>query len=200
MAPVSPQFMRTTDVSLRVYPLLSPFTRPRVSLVSGVATPSPAQTGGLWITGATTMSSSFSKNDSEHAFIGDSGWQDSSASRRRLSLSMSTFYLKDVDFTAGVGEIVSGNLDEATTLIQNCGESIEQEELFAQIYEFLGEVTGSPNTFAYKTYQATFVVANFRKDYNPNDGKITLQFDLNSRGEVFIGITNQASRLVPVDV
>lgn len=200
MAPVSPQFLRTFDVAVRFSPLLSPFTRPAVGLVAGVATPVPALANSVWVTGATTMSSSFNKNNSEHAFIGDSGWNDSSASRRGISFSMSCFYLKDVDYTAGVGELVPGSLDEATDLIQRCGQSIEQEELFAQIYEYLGESTGANAGFNYYTYQSTCVVTNYRKDYNPSDGKITIQFDLTSRGRVFVGNTREAALLVPLDV
>jgi hypothetical protein len=154
----------------------------RVGSVAGVARPVITQSGATFtvsgaptlytLQAATTASIAFNDGNTEFYLLGGGGFSDSVIVTAGLTVSVTSYFQKDVDGTT----FVPNSFDEAFQVI-----TAARYDKNAEVYfEMSKELGSSGTTFYYDRVAGVSRVMNYNESY-PADNLVEVTFDLISR-------------------
>ncbi len=154
----------------------------RVGSVAGVARPVITQSGATFtvsgaptlytLQAATTASIAFNDGNTEFYLLGGGGFSDSVIVTAGLTVSVTSYFQKDVDGTT----FVPNSFDEAFQVI-----TASRYDKNAEVYfEMSKELGSSGTTFYYDRVAGVSRVMNYNESY-PADNLVEVTFDLISR-------------------
>ena len=154
----------------------------RVGSVAGVARPVITQSGATFtvsgaptlytLQAATTASIAFNDGNTEFYLLGGGGFSDSVIVTAGLTVSVTSYFQKDVDGTT----FVPNSFDEAFQVI-----TAARYDKNAEVYfEMNKELGSSGTTFYYDRVAGVSRVMNYNESY-PADNLVEVTFDLISR-------------------
>ena len=168
----------------------------RVGSVAGVARPVITQSGATFtvsgaptlytLQAATTASIAFNDGNTEFYLLGGGGFSDSVIVTAGLTVSVTSYFQKDVDGTT----FVPNSFDEAFQVI-----TASRYDKNAEVYfEMSKELGSSGTTFYYDRVAGVSRVMNYNESY-PADNLVEVTFDLISRSRYGIhqSVTNSGS-------
>lgn len=154
----------------------------RVGSVAGVARPVITQSGATFtvsgaptlytLQAATTASIAFNDGNTEFYLLGGGGFSDSVIVTAGLTVSVTSYFQKDVDGTT----FVPNSFDEAFQVITSARYDKNAEVYF----EMNKELGSSGTTFYYDRVAGVSRVMNYNESY-PADNLVEVTFDLISR-------------------
>lgn len=172
----------------------------RVGSVAGVARPVITQSGATFtvsgaptlytLQAATTASIAFNDGNTEFYLLGGGGFSDSVIVTAGLTVSVTSYFQKDVDGTT----FVPNSFDEAFQVI-----TASRYDKNAEVYfEMSKELGSSGTTFYYDRVAGVSRVMNYNESY-PADNLVEVTFDLISRGRYGINqsVTTSGS-IIPI--
>lgn len=172
----------------------------RVGSVAGVARPVITQSGATFtvsgaptlytLQAATTASIAFNDGNTEFYLLGGGGFSDSVIVTAGLTVSVTSYFQKDVDGTT----FVPNSFDEAFQVI-----TAARYDKNAEVYfEMSKELGSSGTTFYYDRVAGVSRVMNYNESY-PADNLVEVTFDLISRGRYGINqsVTTSGS-IIPI--
>jgi len=183
------ELVKSQDVILRVGSVLGT-ARPVItqSVASGTFTVSGAPT--LYtLQAATTASIAFNDGNTEFYLLGGGGFSDSAIVTAGLTVSVTSYFQKDVDGTT----FIPNSFDEAFQVITTARYDKNAEVYF----EMNKELGSSGTTFYYDRVASVARVSNYNESY-PADNLVEVTFDLVSRGRYGINQTaTNTGSLIP---
>lgn len=172
----------------------------RVGSVAGVARPVITQSGATFtvsgaptlytLQAATTASIAFNDGNTEFYLLGGGGFSDSVIVTAGLTVSVTSYFQKDVDGTT----FVPNSFDEAFQVITSARYDKNAEVYF----EMNKELGSSGTTFYYDRVAGVSRVMNYNESY-PADNLVEVTFDLISRSRYGIhqSVTSSGS-IIPI--
>lgn len=183
------ELVKSQDVILRVGSVIGT-ARPVItqSVASGTFTVSGAPT--LYtLQAATTASIAFNDGNTEFYLLGGGGFSDSVIVTAGLTVSVTSYFQKDVDGTT----FVPNSFDEAFQVITTARYDKNAEVYF----EMNKELGSSGTTFYYDRVAGVARVSNYNESY-PADNLVEVTFDLVSRSRYGINQTaSNTGSLIP---
>lgn len=172
----------------------------RVGSVAGVARPVITQSGATFtvsgaptlytLQAATTASIAFNDGNTEFYLLGGGGFSDSVIVTAGLTVSVTSYFQKDVDGTT----FVPNSFDEAFQVITSA-----RYDKNAEVYFEMNKELGSSGTsFYYDRVAGVSRVMNYNESY-PADNLVEVTFDLISRSRYGIhqSVTSSGS-IIPI--
>lgn len=136
--------------------------------------------------GATTANYQISDDEQNFRFLGDGGWTDAVTVNSRVQASITTYFLRDLNYTGtGTGVVYSLNtadLDEGAQIVRSFSNN-KEAEAWIEIYSLIGE---APGGYAYDLKCFAAYLMNYQENY-PADNLIEVSFDAMSRGVAYRG-------------
>lgn len=160
------------------------------SVISGIGNAPTMYT----INGVTTANFQISDDEQTYRLLGDSGWTDSVFVNSRAQASITTYFLKDLEYSGTGNNAVfsagaAGAFDEGQEIIA-AARNDKDVELWVEIYKLLDTSGGN---YFYDLASFAACIMNYQESY-PADNLTELTFDLMSRGEVYVGKFTSATQ------
>lgn len=138
--------------------------------------------------GATTSNFQISDDETSYRLIGDSGWTDGVITNSRVQMSVTAYFLKNLDW-AGDPEAPTyfsqkGKFDEVQAIVSKFKNN-KDFEAWIEIYKLIDTIEGGASVYDVACFAG--VVMNYQESY-PADGLVECSFDVMSRGEAYMGL------------
>lgn len=138
--------------------------------------------------GATTSNFQISDDETTYRLIGDSGWSDSIITNSRVQMSVTAYFLKNLEW-GGDAESPTyysqkGKFDEVQGIVSKFKNN-KEFEAWIEIYKLIDTIEGGATVYDVACFAG--VVMNYQENY-PADGLVECSFDVMSRGEAYMGL------------
>ena len=140
--------------------------------------------------GATTSNYQISDDETTYRFIGDSGWTDGVITNSRVQMSVTAYFLKNMSWVGSEQQPTyvnkPGTFDEGHGIISQFKNN-KDFEAWIEIYKLIDAVDGGSYVYDVSAFAGS--VMNYQESY-PADGLVECSFDVMSRGEAYMGLTD----------
>jgi len=136
----------------------------------------------------------WSKSDKDQKFrlIGDGGWEDSRKTGAGWQASITSFLMKDMEFSAGSNvPSFRGAYEEGYRIIELASQTADSE-IYLEILQDLGQANGTTGNYIYSFTGVNCSVQNLKPGVDPQN-LTNLTYDLIGRGEVISGLYDAGS-------
>lgn len=191
------RILKARDTIVRIGQVTNPnrpyaiYSGTSLTVLSGIGNAPATMTT---LNGVTTANFQISDDEQTYRLLGGSGWTDSVIVNSRAQASITTYFLKDLEFSGTGNNAVfsagaAGAFDEAQEIIASARNN-KDIELWVEIYKLLDFSGGN---YFYDVACFAACIMNYQESY-PADNLTELTFDLMSRGEVSIGKLTSANQ------
>jgi hypothetical protein len=140
------------------------------------------------------QSLNWSKTDKDNKFrlLGDGGWEDSRKTGAGWQASVTSFMMKDMEYTQGATvPSFRGAYEEGYRIIELATQT-DDTEVYIEILQELGQANGTTGNFIYSFTGVNCSVQNLKPGVDPQN-LTQLSFDLVGRGPVISGLYDAGS-------
>lgn len=173
----------------RIVRIADPENARETASVSGGNLTLPTGLTYLNLKGATRAEFTPAPNSQEFFLLGDSGWRDSVGVTQAGELACSAFFIQDLD-TDGDPD---ASIDDALNLVLEA-ESNPDKEIWVEMFTLLGLDSSSNYKYHSRCFQACITGVS---EAAPSDGLIEYSWTFQSRGEIWAGIYDAGTTLIP---
>lgn len=139
--------------------------------------------------GATTSNFQISDDETTYRFVGDSGWSDGVITNSRVQMSVTAYFLKNMSWVGSEQQPTyvnkPGTFDEGHSIVSQFKNN-KDFEAWIEIYKLIDAIEGG--TYVYDVAAFAGTLMNYQESY-PADGLVECSFDVMSRGEAYMGLT-----------
>ncbi len=140
--------------------------------------------------GATTSNYQISDDETTYRFIGDNGWTDGVITNSRVQMSVTAYFLKNMSWVGSEQQPTyvnkPGTFDEGHGIVSQFKNN-KDFEAWIEIYKLIDAIEGG--TYVYDVSAFAGSVMNYQESY-PADGLVECSFDVMSRGEAYMGLSD----------
>lgn len=185
-------FLRGRDRIVRLIdaPTRLSATSTKGSHTAAYTSPSGSGVTILGLKGLITADYTPVTNNQEFFLLGDEGFRDSVSTSQAGDLACTAYFTLALD---GTGAVASAPAADPALALILAAEHDLTKEIFVEVLTFMGEDSGA-SKFDYHVRAFNAGVADLSES-TPADGLLELSWTFSSRGEIFSGMLESASKL-----